>query len=714
MSISELVTVLRTAYKIEDFDKIEQELVKREAKFRAEIGPLREKIELERLKRIEVEERLKIREEQCEKGKRAQDNYEQLLKEVKTGGLVEKHAIEELRKKNVALEREVYELKEFEKKMLDDVNSVDELRDKIRVLKEEKVGDKNALDVLITKNIELEEAVKKNLTVIEGLKNENGKLTYEKQELKTLFESLERRYSKLRVSDVKLEESTMPLMSEDPSDCRNTEVEPNLGVFFAVKVEKDVSDHDLENDTGKHVSLQRNEDTHYSVDTGTGQSPKKGNQEDAVSALGVKFKLEKEIVDLSDDDDDKYTSQGLQGEKAISHLIEENEHPQRVETIKRKRACYIQTSISTYTSSADLFEKENLPVKRCMTSSKLGKNEHGRSVTRLSDVTSRRIAMERLMVEIDPRSGRPNGPHAEKFRSYLGMLAKTHVSIVIASWDDVPKMEKNLLWQDILQNFDIPNNEKIRKKVLSHIAIRWRDFKTRLTRLYVFGDRQHDTPCVKYKITEEEWVQFRTSRESGDWQEKRIAAQQRQKLNDAPHVLSRGGYALLEKKMRKSQAETLGLESPDLAPPPARYEMWKAARTKSNGQMTSQSAQQISQRIDKLVEQQTQGSHASQGRNDILTMAIGKLDHPGCVRAVGGTVGIKDYFVPKQRSTESLSQEALRKLELQMEEKLNERMTVMEQRFMEQQEIQKVLEEKLQSMTYQKDNPSLKIQQDVI
>ncbi|BAT80613.1 hypothetical protein VIGAN_03020400, partial [Vigna angularis var. angularis] len=147
MSISELVTVLRTAYKIEDFDKIEQELVKREAKFRAEIGPLREKIELERLKRIEVEERLKIREEQCEKGKRAQDNYEQLLKEVKTGGLVEKHAIEELRKKNVALEREVYELKEFEKKMLDDVNSVDELRDKIRVLKEEKVGDKNALDV---------------------------------------------------------------------------------------------------------------------------------------------------------------------------------------------------------------------------------------------------------------------------------------------------------------------------------------------------------------------------------------------------------------------------------------------------------------------------------------------------------------------------------------------------------------------------------------
>ncbi|KOM41103.1 hypothetical protein LR48_Vigan04g130100 [Vigna angularis] len=49
--------------------------------------------------------------------------------------------------------------------------------------------------------------------------------------------------------------------------------------------------------------------------------------------------------------------------------------------------------------------------------------------------------------------------------------------------------------------------------------------------------------------------------------------------------------------MRKPHAKELGLESPDLAPPPARHELWKAARTKSNGQFTSQSTQEISQRI---------------------------------------------------------------------------------------------------------------------
>ncbi|KOM57609.1 hypothetical protein LR48_Vigan11g064200 [Vigna angularis] len=83
-------------------------------------------------------------------------------------------------------------------------------------------------------------------------------------------------------------------------------------------------------------------------------------------------------------------------------------------------------------------------------------------------------------------------------------------------------------------------------------------------------------------------MQFKESRLTPEWQVKRIAAQQRQKLNDTPHVLLRGGYALLEKKIRKRRAEELGLESLNLAPPPARNELWKAARTKSNGQFTSQ------------------------------------------------------------------------------------------------------------------------------
>ncbi|KAL9316732.1 hypothetical protein ACSQ67_017733 [Phaseolus vulgaris] len=366
MSISELVSVLRVAYQTEDFDKVEEELVKREAKLTAEIGPLRaevgplraelgilgEKIHMASLNRIEAEERLKSIEEQCEKGKRSQEHYEQLLKEVKKNGLVE-----ELRKKNVALERKVFELKEFKRKMQVDVAK---LRAKIPVLEEEKARDKSTLDSLKIKNIELEEAVKKNLTVIEGLRTENCRLTDEKHKSKTSFESLERKYSELSASVVRLEDDIKLLLSGDASNCGNTEVEPNPGVSYAVKDEQVIDDYELENDNGEPAPFQRTKDTRHSLDAATAQSSKKGNKEDALPAS------EKEIIDLSDDDDDGCKYQGLHREKAISQTIGENEHAQRVETIKRKHASDIEISAPTSTSYDDLFEVDT--SKRSKTS----------------------------------------------------------------------------------------------------------------------------------------------------------------------------------------------------------------------------------------------------------------------------------------------------------------------------------------------------------
>ncbi|KOM26752.1 hypothetical protein LR48_Vigan312s001300 [Vigna angularis] len=107
--------------------------------------------------------------------------------------------------------------------------------------------------------------------------------------------------------------------------------------------------------------------------------------------------------------------------------------------------------------------------------------------------------------------------------------------------------------------------------------------------------------------------------------------------------------------MRKCRAKELGLESPDLTPPPAIHELWKAARIKSNGQFTSQSAQEISQRIDDLVDQQSQGTFVAQGREDLLVAATGRLNRPGRVHVVGGAIGLSDYFGPKPRSTEAVT-----------------------------------------------------------
>ena len=75
----------------------------------------------------------------------------------------------------------------------------------------------------------------------------------------------------------------------------------------------------------------------------------------------------------------------------------------------------------------------------------------------------------------------------------------------------------------------------------------------------------------------------------------------------APHVLSRGGYDLLEKKLldekrKKRQEDAMLTENtPLIEDPPSpieRHVKWKMARTKRCGQMTSQAAQEISENCE--------------------------------------------------------------------------------------------------------------------
>nr|KYP42537.1 hypothetical protein KK1_036064 [Cajanus cajan] len=72
------------------------------------------------------------------------------------------------------------------------------------------------------------------------------------------------------------------------------------------------------------------------------------------------------------------------------------------------------------------------------------------------------------------------------------------------------------------------------------------------------------------------------------------------------------------------------------------------AHTKSSGQMTSESANQIVEKINELDKQASQGSFVPDGRQDILNTALGRPEHPGRVRAtrVGTTIG--QYYGRRQ------------------------------------------------------------------
>ncbi|KAH1209868.1 hypothetical protein GmHk_15G044276 [Glycine max] len=79
----------------------------------------------------------------------------------------------------------------------------------------------------------------------------------------------------------------------------------------------------------------------------------------------------------------------------------------------------------------------------------------------------------------------------------------------------------------------------------------------------------------------------------------------------------------------------------DSLSPIRRHVKWKMARTKKTGLMMSEAAKEIADRIDSLDEQVSQGSFIPHGRQDILTAAIGRPEHPDHVRVVGAGVTIK-------------------------------------------------------------------------
>ncbi|KAH1249583.1 hypothetical protein GmHk_05G012901 [Glycine max] len=138
----------------------------------------------------------------------------------------------------------------------------------------------------------------------------------------------------------------------------------------------------------------------------------------------------------------------------------------------------------------------------------------------------------------------------------------------------------------------------------------------------------------------------------------RKRAQSIQKHNDCPH---------LDQKRKRIQEEALLSENPasvDEPPSPIkRHVKWKVARTRAVGNMTSDSAQEIADKIDSLEEQVTQGSFVPHGRQDILNTAIGRPDHGGRVRAAGSGVTITQYYGRASRtcssSSTSISQQQL-------------------------------------------------------
>ncbi|KAH1188866.1 hypothetical protein GmHk_20G056764 [Glycine max] len=99
-----------------------------------------------------------------------------------------------------------------------------------------------------------------------------------------------------------------------------------------------------------------------------------------------------------------------------------------------------------------------------------------RKATYLRSLATRVVGVERPLVHVDPETENADGPHRKKLRTYLGIVARDNVDVTYENLKQVPTAQKDLIWEDIQAEFDIPEASNLRKKkkILQTVRERWR------------------------------------------------------------------------------------------------------------------------------------------------------------------------------------------------------------------------------------------------
>ncbi|KAH1242556.1 hypothetical protein GmHk_07G019865 [Glycine max] len=105
-----------------------------------------------------------------------------------------------------------------------------------------------------------------------------------------------------------------------------------------------------------------------------------------------------------------------------------------------------------------------------------------RKASRLRSLSARPAGVERPVVHIDPATGKADGPHKKKLRTYLGIVARDKVNITYENWKEA--------------EFEIPedSDSRTKRKLLQTVGERWRQFKSDLTRKWALAP---DTDSVE-------------------------------------------------------------------------------------------------------------------------------------------------------------------------------------------------------------------------
>ncbi|WOH15073.1 hypothetical protein DCAR_0934608 [Daucus carota subsp. sativus] len=325
-------------------------------------------------------------------------------------------------------------------------------------------------------------------------------------------------------------------------------------------------------------------------------------------------------------------------------------------------------------------DEDNVP-----SGSSSGSNKKTRGPT-VCKKLKKRIENQNLECQINfDEYGQPCGDMLKDFTIYLGSVVRFQVDINLESWDVVNQGLKDVIWDDIKNRWKLDDSRK--KIVLEKAAKQWRDFKGKLTKNFL---RTGKDPCEVYHfISREQWEIYKTRRQSEEFKAISDKAKKSQQHNEHVHFLGPSGYRAKRTKW-SIEDPIAGLENSESLDPSilssdrsVRSYDWVRARTKKNDKgeyyIPNSQTKEVFEKMGELQKQVVDGSWTPKGHDDILSRALGRKEHGGRVRGVGGGAKIKDVFGPgksKQSGVISMdelatiTQEITKKVQKECDEKL--------------------------------------------
>ncbi|KAH1246924.1 hypothetical protein GmHk_06G016918 [Glycine max] len=112
------------------------------------------------------------------------------------------------------------------------------------------------------------------------------------------------------------------------------------------------------------------------------------------------------------------------------------------------------------------------PLPPALASESTSSLKRTRKPTRVRSFATRTSVIERPVVHVDPATCKAEGPHRKKLRTYLGIVTRDKVDVTFENWKEVPTTQKDLIWENIQAELDIPEacDGRTKKKILQTVG----------------------------------------------------------------------------------------------------------------------------------------------------------------------------------------------------------------------------------------------------